>query len=64
MITRGQLAKIKAQLPGCQIILTEFQSIPGTGGGYPAYDTAIRELVTADPTLASVATDGAANDGA
>ena len=57
--TTRHLARIKAQLPGCQIILTEFQSMQSSGG-YPAYNTAIRELVAADPTLASVATDGAA----
>lgn len=61
--TTAHLQKIKAQLPGCQIILTEFQSMPG-GAGYPAYNAAIRELVAADPALASIPSDNAGNDGA
>jgi hypothetical protein len=36
---------------------------PG-GAGFPTYNTAIRELVVADPTLSSIASDGAGNDGA
>jgi hypothetical protein len=61
--TIAHLAKIKTQLPGCQIILTEFQSMPANAG-YPAVNQAIREIVTADPTLSSVDTTGAATDGA
>lgn len=61
--TTAHFQKIKAQLPGCRIVLTEFQSMPG-GGGFPVYNAAIRELVAADPSLASVATDNAGNDGA
>lgn len=57
--TVAHLAKLKAQLPGCQIIFTEFQSMPANGG-YPAVNTAIREIVAADPALASVDTTGAA----
>ena len=58
--TIAHLAKLKAQLPGCQIIFTEFQSMPANGG-YPAVNAAIREIVAADPTaLASVDTTGAA----
>ena len=62
--TIAHLDKLKAQLPGCQIIFTEFQSMPANGG-YPALNTAIRELVAADPAaLASVSTVGApAQDG-
>lgn len=61
--TVAHLAKLRAQLPGCQIIFTEFQSMPANGG-YPAVNAAIRELVAADPSLASVSTVGAATDGA
>lgn len=58
--TTAHLAKLEAELPGCQIIFTEFQSMPANGG-YPALNAAIRELVAADPaTLASVDTTGAA----
>jgi hypothetical protein len=56
--TVAHLAKIKAQLPGCQIVLTEFQSMPANGG-YPAVNAAIREIVAADPELASISTVGA-----
>jgi hypothetical protein len=61
--TIAHLAKIKSQLPGCQIILTEFQSMPANAG-YPAVNAAIQEIVAADATLASVSTVGAATDGA
>ena len=57
--TALHLAKLEATLPGCQIIFTEFQSMPANGG-YPAVNAAIRELVVADPALASVDTTGAA----
>jgi Carbohydrate esterase, sialic acid-specific acetylesterase len=56
--TVAHLAKIKSQLPGCQIILTEFQSMPANGG-YPAVNAAIREIVAADTELASISTVGA-----
>jgi hypothetical protein len=61
--TVAHLARIRAELPGCQIIFTEFQSMP-VNGGYPAVNAAIRELVAADPTLSSVSTIGAGTDGA
>jgi Carbohydrate esterase, sialic acid-specific acetylesterase len=61
--TVAHLAKIKAQLPNCQILLTEFQSMPANGG-YPQVNQAIREIVAADPTLTSVDTTGAGTDGA
>ncbi len=61
--TVAHIAKLRAQLPGCQLIFTEFQSMPANAG-YPAVNAAIRELVAADPTLASVDTTGAATDGA
>jgi hypothetical protein len=61
--TVEHIAKIRAQLPGCQIILTEFQSMPADDG-YPQLNAAIRELVADDPTLSSVPTDGAGTDGA
>lgn len=58
--TLAHLDKLKAQLPGCQIIFTEFQSMPANAG-YPAVNAAIRELVATDPsTLSSVDTTGAA----
>jgi hypothetical protein len=61
--TIAHIAKIKAQLPNCQIIFTEFQSMPANGG-YPAVNAAIREIVAADPDLASVSSLGAGTDGA
>ena len=61
--TVAHIAKVRAQLPGCQFIFTEFQSMPANAG-YPAVNAAIRELIAADPTLTSVDTTGAATDGA
>jgi Carbohydrate esterase, sialic acid-specific acetylesterase len=60
--TIAHLGKVKMQLPGCQIIMTEFQSMPANGG-YPLVNQAIQEIVAADPTLASVSSAGAATDG-
>lgn len=56
--TRAHLAKIKAELPGCRIILTEFQAMV-INGGYSRVNTAIEQLVAEDPDLASVLTTGA-----
>ena len=61
--TVDHLQKIKAQLPGCRIVLTEFQSMPANGG-YPAVNAAIEEIVRADPTLAAVPSAGVGTDGA
>jgi hypothetical protein len=61
--TVDHLQKIKTQLPGCRIVLTEFQSMPANAG-YPAVNAAIEEIVAADPTLAAVSSAGAATDGA
>jgi hypothetical protein len=57
--TVAHLSKLKAALPDCQIIFTEFQSMPAKGG-YPKLNDAIREVVARDPALASVSTAGAA----
>jgi Carbohydrate esterase, sialic acid-specific acetylesterase len=62
MATIAHLGKLKAQLPGCKIILTEFQSMPANAG-YPLVNQAIQEIVAGDPTLASVSSVGAATDG-
>jgi hypothetical protein len=61
--TIAHIAKLKAELPRCQIIFTEFQSMPANSG-YPAVNAAIQEIVAADPDLASVSSVGAGTDGA
>ena len=57
--TVSHLAKIKAALPGCLILMTEFGSLPG---GNATYDTAIQEIAAADPDVVSVAFPGADSD--
>ena len=59
----AHLNKIKADLPGAIIIMTEFQSMPA-GSGYPAYNAVIRELAAQQPNVFSVDTTGAGTDGA
>ncbi len=58
--TIAHLDKIKAQLPGCIIVMTQFQS-----NAYysPAYQAAIEEIVAADPlVVTSVDTSGATTE--
>ena len=59
----AHINKIKAELPGAIVVMTEFQSMPA-GSGYPAYNAVIRELAAEQPNVFSVDTTGAGTDGA
>ena len=61
--TIAHLNKIKAQLPGAIIIMTEFESMPA-GNGYPAYNALIKDVAATQPNVFSVDSTGAATDGA
>ena len=50
------LGRIQTALPGCVIVMTEFQSIPIDN---PSYDTAIQEIAASSPTIVSINTAGA-----
>lgn len=59
--TIAHLAKIKTELPGCVIVMTQFQGLTNNDANY---NTAIAEIAAADPSVvAYVAATGAANDG-
>jgi len=58
--TIAHLAKIKTALPGCLIVMTEFQDMVN---GSAAYDTAIQEIADAYDDVTSVDTTGFATDG-
>lgn len=61
--TVAHIDKIKADLPGVIIVMTEFQSMPA-GSGYPVYSAAIREIAAEEPNVYSVSSTGAGTDGA
>jgi len=56
--TVAHLAKIQTELPGCVVVMTEFQ---GLSNG--SYTTQIREIAAADAAVSSVDLTGAATDG-
>lgn len=58
--TVAHLAKIKSELPGCQIVMTKFDGLPS---GFPAFSGAIQEIADADADVVAVSSSGAANDG-
>jgi|GEM_PF-640865 len=56
----AHLNKIKADLPGVIIIMTGFQSMTGSGGGYPTYNTVIDELAAEEAHVFAISSSGAA----
>jgi len=58
----AHINKIKAELPGAIIVMTEFEAMPG-GGGYPATNTALREIAASEANVYSVDTTGMSTDG-
>lgn len=59
----AHINKIKADLPGAIVVMTEFQSMPA-GSGYPTYNAVIREIAAEQPDVYSVDSTGAGTDGA
>ena len=55
----AHINKIKADLPGAIIILTEFQSM-SANSGYPAYNTIIEEIAAEEANVFAITTTGAA----
>lgn len=54
--TIAHINKIKADLPGAIIIMTQFQSLPGGGG---IYNTVLSEIAASEPNVYVVDTTGA-----
>jgi len=52
--TRTHLNRIKTQLPGCIIVMTQFESM-----GFPKYNAAIAEIAKTEPNVFSVSSKGA-----
>jgi hypothetical protein len=59
----AHIDKIKADLPGAVIVMTEFQSMPANSG-YPAYNILIKEIAASEANVYSVDSTGAGTDGA
>lgn len=59
----AHINKIKAELPGAIIIMTEFQSMPA-GSGYPAYNAVMDEIAASQANVFTVDSTGAGTDGA
>lgn len=58
----AHINKIKADLPGSIIIMTEFEAMPANSG-YPAINTVLRNIASTEANVFSVDTTGTATDG-
>jgi hypothetical protein len=59
----AHINKIKVELPGAIIVMTEFQSMPA-GSGYPAYNAVIDQIAASEANVFTVDSTGAGTDGA